>query len=156
MAVEITELLEHAQSPDAALRNQAEQQLKQFEEQNAVAYLTALASELASSPQAGRRETDRGLDPPRTHWMQPMRKRRSVGPGVPTIQEHRSAAAEADKCRRQFLGTIVHSVCALQAALVARWQAMDDAAKQHIKAALLATLPSDASYCPQPASFGIC
>ncbi len=49
MAVEITDLLEHAQSPDAALRNQAEQQLKQFEEQNAVAYLTALATELASS-----------------------------------------------------------------------------------------------------------
>ena len=49
MAAEITKLLEHAQSPDAALRNQAEQQLKQFEEQNAVAYLTALATELASS-----------------------------------------------------------------------------------------------------------
>ena len=47
--MDLTPLLEHAQSPDAALRNQAEQQLKQLEEQNAVAYLTALASELASS-----------------------------------------------------------------------------------------------------------
>ena len=46
----------------------------------------------------------------------------------------------------------VYSVCPLQATLVARWQAMDDAAKQHIMRALLATLPSDVSYCLQLAA----
>ena len=47
--MEITPLLQAAQSPDAAQRNQAEQQLKQLEEQNAAAYLSALATELANS-----------------------------------------------------------------------------------------------------------
>ena len=47
--MDITPLLQHAQNPDAAVRNQAEQQLKQLEEQNAAAYLSALASELANS-----------------------------------------------------------------------------------------------------------
>lgn len=45
----LTQALQAAQSPDAALRNQAEQQLKQLEEQNAAAFLSALASELANS-----------------------------------------------------------------------------------------------------------
>lgn len=47
--MDITPLLQNAQNPDASLRNQAEQQLKQLEEQNAAAYLSALASELANS-----------------------------------------------------------------------------------------------------------
>ena len=47
--MDITPLLQNAQNPDASLRNHAEQQLKQLEEQNAAAYLSALASELADS-----------------------------------------------------------------------------------------------------------
>ncbi|KAK9806952.1 hypothetical protein WJX72_008531 [[Myrmecia] bisecta] len=47
-AVDITQILQHAQSPDANLRNQAEQQLNQFNAQNPAGYLLSLASELAN------------------------------------------------------------------------------------------------------------
>lgn len=46
--VDITQILVNAQSPDARLRNQAEEQLQQFSEQNYAAYLFTLASEIAN------------------------------------------------------------------------------------------------------------
>jgi importin subunit beta-1 len=47
-AVDITAVLQSAQSPDAVLRNEAESQLKAFEQQNYAGYLFSLASELAN------------------------------------------------------------------------------------------------------------
>lgn len=47
--MELTPLLQAAQSPDAAVRNQAEAQLKQLQEQQHDAFLGALALELAGA-----------------------------------------------------------------------------------------------------------
>ena len=98
--MDITPLLEHAQSPDAALRNQAEQQLKQLEEQNAVAYLTALASELASSHKpAGARQIaglilKNALDAPD----EKKKARRSPLPPPPRSPADRLRTHRADHC----------------------------------------------------------
>jgi Importin-beta N-terminal domain len=46
---DITAVLQAAQSPDANQRQQAEQQLKQAEEQNAAGYLATLSGELANT-----------------------------------------------------------------------------------------------------------
>lgn len=48
MAMEVTQILLNAQSPDAAVRVHAEQTLKQFEEQNIAAFLASLCAELAN------------------------------------------------------------------------------------------------------------
>ena len=47
-ATDVTEILASAQSPDSNTRNQAEQQLKQFQQQNLASYLLSLATEVAS------------------------------------------------------------------------------------------------------------
>lgn len=45
---DVTEVLTGAQSPDANTRNQAELQLKQFQQQNLPSYLLSLATEIAN------------------------------------------------------------------------------------------------------------
>jgi importin subunit beta-1 len=45
-AVDLTGVLQNAQSADANARQQAESQLSQFQQQNYAAYLVSLASEL--------------------------------------------------------------------------------------------------------------
>ena len=45
-AVDLTAVLQNAQSADANARQQAESQLSQFQQQNYAAYLVSLASEL--------------------------------------------------------------------------------------------------------------
>lgn len=45
---ELTDVLTSAQSPDANIRNQAELQLKQFQQSNLSSYLLSLATEVAS------------------------------------------------------------------------------------------------------------
>ncbi len=47
-ATNLTDVLANAQSPDSNTRNQAEQQLKQFQQQNLASYLLSLATEVAS------------------------------------------------------------------------------------------------------------
>lgn len=49
MALEVTQFLLNAQSPDGAVRKQAEDSLKQFQEQNSAAFLVSLALELANN-----------------------------------------------------------------------------------------------------------
>lgn len=49
MALEITQFLLNAQSPDGLVRKQAEDSLKQIQEQNSAAYLLSLALELANN-----------------------------------------------------------------------------------------------------------
>lgn len=48
-AVDLTQVLQHAQSADAGVRTQAEQQLKQFQEQNYSGFLVSLAAELSNA-----------------------------------------------------------------------------------------------------------
>lgn len=48
-AVDLTQVLQGAQSQDRNVGAQAEQQLKQFETQNVSSYLLSLATELANS-----------------------------------------------------------------------------------------------------------
>lgn len=47
--VEVTQLLLHAQDPDAQVRSQAEQKIQQFQEQNYPGFLTSLAAELSNA-----------------------------------------------------------------------------------------------------------
>lgn len=47
-ASDISEILQNAQSPDSNTRNQAEQQLKQYQQQNLASYLLSLATEVAN------------------------------------------------------------------------------------------------------------
>lgn len=47
-AADLTEALTSAQSPDANTRNQAELQLKQFQQSNLASYLLSLATEVAN------------------------------------------------------------------------------------------------------------
>ena len=154
--MDITPLLEHAQSPDAALRNQAEQQLKQLEEQNAVAYLTALASELASSHKpAGARQIaglilKNALDAPD----EKKKVRRSLAPRTPIAS--RSVAARFLPRTATPQPTATSPLAALQAGQAARWETMDAAVKQHVKSALLATLPSDVSLLLVPIDLYLC
>ncbi|KAH7293167.1 hypothetical protein KP509_28G014800 [Ceratopteris richardii] len=49
MALEVTQILLNAQSPDGSVRKQAEESLKQFQEQNAAGFLLSLAHELANN-----------------------------------------------------------------------------------------------------------
>eukprot|EP00250_Pteridium_aquilinum_P008453 c17955_g1_i1 orf=321-2942(+) len=49
MAFEVTDILLNAQSPDGSVRNQAEENLKQFREQNYPVFLLSLASELSNN-----------------------------------------------------------------------------------------------------------
>lgn len=46
---DLSEVLQHAQSPDSNTRNQAEQQLKQYQQQNLASYLLSLATEISSN-----------------------------------------------------------------------------------------------------------
>lgn len=46
-AVDLSAILQHAQSADANVRQQAEVQLQQFQQQNYAAYLVSLATDLA-------------------------------------------------------------------------------------------------------------
>ena len=48
-AVDLTQVLQGAQSPDRSVRAQAEQQLKQFETQSLSSYVLSLATEVANS-----------------------------------------------------------------------------------------------------------
>ena len=48
MSTELTPVLQHAQSADASLRTQAEQQLQAYQQQDYAGYLVALVSELAN------------------------------------------------------------------------------------------------------------
>jgi importin subunit beta-1 len=47
--IDLTALLGNAQSPDANVRNQAEQQLKQLQEQQYPSFLLSLATELGNN-----------------------------------------------------------------------------------------------------------
>lgn len=47
--VEVTQLLLHAQDPDANVRTQAEQKIQQFQDQNYPGFLASLAAELSST-----------------------------------------------------------------------------------------------------------
>jgi len=47
-ATDVTEILANAQSPDSNVRNAAESQLKQFQQQNLASYLLSLATEVSS------------------------------------------------------------------------------------------------------------
>ncbi|KAL2621419.1 hypothetical protein R1flu_001624 [Riccia fluitans] len=49
MALEVTQILLNAQSPDGAVRKLAEENLKQFQEQNLAAFLISLSHELANN-----------------------------------------------------------------------------------------------------------
>ncbi|KAL3680557.1 hypothetical protein R1sor_023513 [Riccia sorocarpa] len=49
MALEVTQILLNAQSPDGAVRKLAEENLKQFQEQNLAAFLLSLSHELANN-----------------------------------------------------------------------------------------------------------
>ncbi|KAI5065929.1 hypothetical protein GOP47_0018553 [Adiantum capillus-veneris] len=49
MALEVTQILLNAQSPDGAVRKHAEDSLKQFQEQNSAGFLLSLAHELANN-----------------------------------------------------------------------------------------------------------
>lgn len=46
---DLSEVLQNAQSPDSNTRNQAEQQLKQFQQQNLASYLLSLATEVSNN-----------------------------------------------------------------------------------------------------------
>ena len=47
-ATDLSDVLQNAQSPDSNTRNQAEQQLKQYQQQNLASYLLSLATEVSS------------------------------------------------------------------------------------------------------------
>ena len=48
-ATDLSDVLQNAQSPDSNTRNQAEQQLKQYQQQNLASYLLSLATEVSSN-----------------------------------------------------------------------------------------------------------
>lgn len=102
--VDVTQVLLNAQHLDTAVRQQAEEHLKQFQEQNYPSFMASLSAELSNAAK-------------------PADARRLSG-----LILKNALDAKEDIRKRE---------------LQARWVALDPTLKQHIRDALLATLPAD-------------